>query len=154
MALEFKTPSGNSFDKDSIDASKFSHEVFIGKRKRNSGRSSNGKDQLADYFHEIIKLRNINRDDIEQQKKDIRETLTAIKGIMRRLADVLKLKLGKRKFLLRLKNGNKVRELLKHINTLTSEKLREIFTDPEVSYLFLLLVPLMRKLPFYVSSEA
>lgn len=51
-------------------------------------------------------------------------------------------------YLLRLRYEDKVRKLLEDINTLTSEMLREIFSDPEVSYLFILLVPLMRKMPF------
>lgn len=78
------------------------------------------------------------------KKKD---TLTAIKGIIRMLAYALNVKVGRR-YLLRLRNGRKVRKLLKNINTPTSQKLREIFSDSEVSYLFILLVPLIREMPF------
>jgi hypothetical protein len=76
-----------------------------------------------------------------------KDTLTAIKGIIRMLAYALNVKVGRR-YLLRLRNGRKVRKLLKNINTPTSQKLREIFSDSEVSYLFILLVPLIREMPF------
>ena len=143
--ISFMTPSVQSFQNILTKAMNYAHEVDIGKITRDQGAPADEQGFLSNFLHKVL----VQYNDYKATNIKVK-----IKSVMRKIEYAIGLKDSENtKHLLNLPNRNEKLLLLKKISkSPKSKNIRDFFIEPEISFMFVLLVPHLRQLPYREST--